>query len=320
MKENFTIKSVQLNDSELEKINRYTRTPFAADKLYAFNVTLCNNDIDRDNEKFSVEALNQLAQLFMGKTGITDHSMRSSDQKARIYDAWVEKSDGRKTADGEDFYCLKAKAYMVRSIETEQLITEIEAGIKKEVSVSCSMGKSICSVCGTDRHTGRCEHVPGKMYNGEKAFAILSDAQDAYEFSFVAVPAQREAGVTKAYKFSEREAMDMKDLVKAFKNCGDSIVLSKAQAGSAAEYIENLENEAALGREYKKSLSEEVIRLCAAAIPEMDMEVFSGVVQVMTAKELRSFKKAFSKTNCDRSASLQIKNNGDTNQFNQFKI
>lgn len=320
-KEGFTVKSVELTDDELEKINSFTRSPFTADRLYAFNVTLCNNDIDRDNEKFDLSALNALAPMFIGRTGIKDHSMKSDDQTARIYDTWVEKQEGRKTADGEDYYCLKAKAYMVRSDENQPFITALEAGIKKEVSVSCSMGKSICSVCGEDKRAHRCEHIPGKVYNGKKAFVILTDPQDAYEFSFVAVPAQREAGVTKNYKITEKEALDMESIMKTLKSCTDSVVLTKAQAESAVEYIESLEDNAKLGCEYKKSLTDEVVRLCAVVMPDMDIETFKGVAQVMTAKELQSFKKAFSKTNYEKSAARQIKDgSGENKQLNQFKL
>ena len=46
---------------------------------------LCNNDVDRDHEKFTRQALEKLGALFVGKTGIFDHSMKSGDQAARIY-------------------------------------------------------------------------------------------------------------------------------------------------------------------------------------------------------------------------------------------
>ena len=36
-----------------------------------------------------------------------------------------------------------------------------------------------------------------KEYNGKTCYAILDEVTDAYEVSFVAVPAQRGAGVTK---------------------------------------------------------------------------------------------------------------------------
>ena len=178
-------KSVSPDNTDLEKINSYTRSNFDADSLYIFSVSLCNNDIDRDYEKFSLEALEQLKEKFLGKTGIFDHSMRATDQKARIFDTWLERVEGKKTADGEDFYQLKAKAYMVKSEENMPLITDIEAGIKKEVSVSCSLGKSICSICGCDKRNSACEHIRGREYKGKTAYSILSDVKDVYEFSFV---------------------------------------------------------------------------------------------------------------------------------------
>ncbi|MGN1202676.1 MAG: hypothetical protein ACI4RF_05220 [Eubacterium sp.] len=298
-------KSLSPESTDLEKINCFTRSEFAADSLYVFSVALCNNDVDRDYEKFSLEALEQLKEKFLGKTGISDHSMKSSDQRARIFDTWVEKVEGKKTADGEDFYQLKAKAYMVKSDENMPLITDIEAGIKKEVSVSCSMGKSVCSICGCDKRSGCCEHIGGRKYNGKTAFFILSDVKDAYEFSFVAVPAQREAGVTKSFEL--KEDVNMTDIIKALKSCDSSVAISKAQADAILSHIDNLNEEAELGREYKKKLTDEVVCLCAKAMPDMDLKVFSGVAQVMTTKELLSFKQAFTKIKVDNGVSLQLK-------------
>jgi hypothetical protein len=44
----------------LDKINKFTRREFAADELFAFPVILCDNEIDRDCERFSDKALEQL--------------------------------------------------------------------------------------------------------------------------------------------------------------------------------------------------------------------------------------------------------------------
>lgn len=292
--------------SDLEKINSFTRREFNEDSLYIFSISLCNNDIDRDYEKFSVEALNQMKEKFVGKTGILDHSMKSSDQKARIFDTWIEKTDGKKTDDGEDFYQLKAKAYMVKSEENMSLITDIEAGIKKEVSVSCSVGKSICSVCGMDKKNGHCGHIGGREYKGKKAYSILSDVKDAYEFSFVAVPAQREAGVTKSFSI-KREKVNLTDIIKTLKDCDSSVTLTKSQADDVLCHLDKLSEDAELGREYKKSLTDEVVGLCAKAMPDMDLQTFSGVAQIMTTKELLSFKKAFAKSVKSDTVSLQLK-------------
>ena len=88
---------------------------------------------------------------------------------------------------------------MVRTSENRDLIAEIDGGIKKEVSISCSASERKCSVCGADKDKGGCEHVKGKMYGGRLCHTVLSGITDAYEWSFVAVPAQVSAGVTKHF-------------------------------------------------------------------------------------------------------------------------
>ncbi len=37
------------NNVLLEKLNQFTRRELSADEVYIFPVTLCDNDIDRDN-------------------------------------------------------------------------------------------------------------------------------------------------------------------------------------------------------------------------------------------------------------------------------
>ena len=39
---------------------------------------------------------------------------------------------------------------MIRTAKSADLIAEIDGGIKKEVSVSCSVKSHICSICGAD--------------------------------------------------------------------------------------------------------------------------------------------------------------------------
>ena len=97
---------------------------------------------------------------------------------------------------GEPCRYLKGWAYMLRSEKNQALIEEIEGGIKKEVSVGCAVARRVCSVCGGE--ISQCGHVPGRQYDGKLCTAILEDPTDADERTFVAVHAQREAGVLKS--------------------------------------------------------------------------------------------------------------------------
>lgn len=322
MKDGYIEKGYTPKSDDLEKIRQFTRKEFNEDELFIFNLILCDNDIDRDFEKFSVKALNELAVLFVGKTGIFDHMMKASNQMARVFDTWVEKVNGKKTVDGEDYYALKAKAYMVRSDENSSLITDIEAGIKKEVSVSCSMNKNTCSICNKDRKSQGCTHINGRTYNGKKCFSILSDALDAYEWSFVAVPAQKQAGVTKSYKF-EKGDISMEEITKCLKGNKSEVVLSKNDADALYSYVEGLEEYAELGKEYKKSLIKELVSLCSKSIPQLDLSVFKNVASVMTTKELLTFKEAFEKQQAVKnmpSPQLSKTTKSQKTNYNEFRI
>ena len=194
---------IGITEEVMEKINGYAVGELKSEQVYCFSVLLCDNDVDRDYERFSDEALYRLAVMFRGRTGIFDHDHRSRGQTARIYDTEVRSYPDRKTMDGRDYRALMGFAYMVRTEDNKSLIAEIEGGIKKEVAVGCSVAKRICAVCGADGAKGGCNHIKGRSYGGKLCYVELDEPLDAYEWSFVAVPAQRAAGVTKVY--GERE-------------------------------------------------------------------------------------------------------------------
>lgn len=198
-----------INDNAaLEQLNQFTRRDFTADEVFIFSVILCDNEVDRDNERFSRKSLDEMAEKFVGVTGIFDHDPKGGNQTARIFSAEVVE-ESRVNSLGEPYACIKANAYMVRTDSNADLIREIDGGIKKEVSVSCTAEKHICSVCGTDRRVKACHHVKGRRYDGKKCFLSLEDISDAYEWSFVAVPAQVRAGVTKKFEEDIPEAEEV---------------------------------------------------------------------------------------------------------------
>ena len=159
----------------------------------------CDTQIDRDGEAFTKNALQKLAELFIGKTVITDHKPSAENQIARIYKTLVEDNSGVSR--------LIAWAYIPKNSGNDDFIKLIETGIVKEVSVGCSVKKCTCSVCG--KELGFCQHKKFKDYDGTICHGILDEVTDAYEVSFVAVPAQKGAGVTKQLAMgNEQCAMD----------------------------------------------------------------------------------------------------------------
>lgn len=214
---NARVEKMTVSEAELENINKYTIEPLSAEQVFTFKVAICDNDIDRDFEVFPLESLKTMCDLFVGKTIIKDHRGQADNQVARIYATEVIEENGT-TKNGENYSRLVAHCYMVKTDSNKDLITEIQAGIKKEVSVGCSIKKAVCSICGTDNREGYCKHWNGREYDGKQCYFKLLEPKDAYEVSFVAVPAQPKAGVTKNYTGEEKqykENTNKEDLIDA---------------------------------------------------------------------------------------------------------
>ena len=249
---------------QLEAINAQAKAQLTAEQVYVFSLRLCDDQVDRDQERFDTAALPGLAKLFIGKTGIVDHKWSAENQVARIFETQVVKEQG--------VSYIKAWAYIRRGGANEETIADIEAGIKKEVSVGCAMGRAVCSVCGSEY--GTCGHQKGECYDGQVCCAILQEPMDAYEFSFVAVPAQREAGVLKALG-SGRKCL--KELAEEF--------------GVQGEY-RALYKQAQLGQRYQKELEDSVARLGLALDLGVAENVLRSVAKTAAAEDLLALKEA----------------------------
>ena len=146
-KESNGLKNSMVTREELAIINRFTKRALKEDEVYTFAVRLCDNEVDRDGERFPRATLEELAELFVGKSGIFDHEWTAKGQAARIYRTEIVEEEGV-CSQGEGRCYLKGYAYMLRGGENDALIAQIEGGIKKEVSVGCSVERCVCSICG----------------------------------------------------------------------------------------------------------------------------------------------------------------------------
>ena len=271
-----TTQSLKATREELEQINSMTRRELEEENLYLFSVRLCDNEVDRDGERFTTETLQELAPMFVGKSGIFDHQWSAHGQSARLYKCEVVTEPARLNQAGEVYCWLKGYAYMLRSPGSEQLIAEIDAGIKKEVSVGCSVAKKTCSICGADVTGMPCEHRKGERYDGKVCHVMLEGAKDAYEFSFVAVPAQPAAGVVKGM---ESPCGDLKQLVRRHPAC--------------EKQLEALEQEAALGRNYLKQLKDDVVRLGLLAGLGLECGQLREMANTLYPSQLEQLKQAY---------------------------
>ena len=201
---NNTTKAAQVekqavDEGELARINAHTLRELSAEEVFTFSLAACDNQIDRDDERFSDATLNELAQMYPGKPVLLDHNWSAKDQSGRVYAAEV-REDGVRAGVKQ----LILRCFVPRLETTKDFIEAIETGLKKECSVGCAVKHRKCSICGEDYYES-CLHIRGQEYDGRRCHVVLEGAEDAYEVSMVAVPAQKEAGVIKSGEEKPRE-------------------------------------------------------------------------------------------------------------------
>ena len=112
-------------------------------------------------------------------------------------------------------------------------------------------------------------HLP----DGQLCCAILREPMDAYEFSFVAVPAQVSAGVLKGMGRNRT----LKELAEEF--------------GAQAEY-RALVKQARMGQAYEKQIRDDVVRLCLSLELGAEEPVLRSIVEKAAPEDLQKMKAA----------------------------
>ena len=187
------LEKAELDEGELALINAQTLRPLSAEEVFTFRLAACDNQIDRDFERFTEATLEELAEQFVGRPVLRDHKWSADAQTARVYAAQVEVQG--------DAHRLVLRCYMPRTVGTAETIAAIESGMLRECSVGVVVGRVTCSICGANQLDTLCKHMGGREYDGQVCHFDLDAPRDAYEVSLVAVPAQRSAGIIKSKRY-----------------------------------------------------------------------------------------------------------------------
>ena len=181
------IDSKYISDNDMKQINKNTRKDFTRDDIYAFEITLCDSELDADYEAISKDCLYKLKDLSLGSSGFL-----TSDIMARIFDTYIEKVFISRSNSilAEETYKLKAKAYVFKNAIAEEELNHILN--HPEISVGFSVKRRVCSICGSSECS---KHIKGQKYIDEAGiellcYRILNDPTDFYEWSIV--PNQQE--------------------------------------------------------------------------------------------------------------------------------
>lgn len=195
-KENVKIED-EISDADLELIKSHTvEQNIDKNDLFVFRVRLCDTNIDRVFDKMTPHFIEQVANRASGMPCLFDHVWEADGIEARVYKAESVK-------EGNECY-VKLYCYCLSS--QKDTIDRIRYGLLREVSIGFESIHDKCSICGCETTKGKngetlCPngHTMGKEYDGKLCYNIIDELSDLLEFSFVSVPAQRQASIIKNF-------------------------------------------------------------------------------------------------------------------------
>ena len=180
----YTIKDIKNIDCEefrdvsaLESLNEFTHRQHKEDEVFIFDVLLCSSGIDSDFDKLSINSIDKLKMLFVGKTGYV--GSYGNVCTARIFETFTMTNSITGNLE------LWAKAYMLKTDKTEEAIKVLGTIKNKMGSISYSMVTKICSICGADVLSKKCLHKAGKYYNGHLCYNNVANITDVYEWTLL---------------------------------------------------------------------------------------------------------------------------------------
>lgn len=137
--------------------------------------------------KFDAAAVIQAAPFVRGKPMIANHTPfgREGLPIARLFRAGYE-------VDAEGVTWGTALFFMLNDEEGQSFVKRIDSGIISEVSPTVAYDRVYCSICSADELD--CEHVPGKLYDDQKCYAVMTAVTDILEVSFVWAGMQKDTG------------------------------------------------------------------------------------------------------------------------------
>ena len=115
-------------------------------------------------------------------------------------------------------------------------------------------------------------------------YTILRDAQDAYEWSFVAVPAQRQAGVIKGMQLEQQQGTVQK-LWQAAES-GQGVWLDKEQVCQLKRMMHNLLEDC---EEARRGARRQITQLCSKK-GMWDEQMSSGLYEVLDLLSIKQMK------------------------------
>lgn len=251
-----------------EELKEELKLNIESTDVYVFECVLSDNRRDRDGDLVSTAALIQLGELLKNSTGLIEHEWNSDSAIGRIIDTEIEVHEDEQNEIGEPYAQLIGLCYILKNTD---LYEKVLAGVVEGISIAFTTARQ-----------SRRDDIDTN---------VIEEISDAYEWSLVAVPANKSAGIRhKFFKLGGRRNMKksfakLKSLVcsgdaenpdELLKELTDETPLSDDEIAAIIAENESLKKEVARlndeladikGDIEKKSLEDSITAAIAEACP-----------------------------------------------------
>ena len=225
-----SFKGAEIDDEQLAKINSYALVELKQEDVFARKMLLAHNAIDRDNERFPEDLLEDYAKTLPGKSALFGHR-RPDPGEGLFFDAYTETMSpeefkeltGEKATLPEEVTEVKVLwswFYMMTIEENKKTIANIDGGIYRHVSIGFRAA-DIISV--------------KKDQNGPVLYWEYVGPGEALEGSLVWLGAQNGATIQKSVLINEELEKKLKELDDKKSQTDDSITNKSIKHKSAKE-------------------------------------------------------------------------------------
>ncbi|HHE46709.1 MAG TPA: hypothetical protein ENL08_03265 [Bacteroidetes bacterium] len=174
--------------------------PVTVRDIYVRRCRLAGDAVDAGFGRFRTGDLDLLLDMLQGAPALVGHR-KDTLGVARFFGGGIERNEQTGVS-----YIVPKFYWMRLHSASEDLRVNIDGGIYNEASLGFTFRKPTCGICGEDIR--RCEHVPGREYDGKRCFFYYDELIKVTEGSFVYRGAQQGTGFMLAHPASGGLTMD----------------------------------------------------------------------------------------------------------------
>lgn len=147
----------------MDQIGRFANTDVDPDSIHIRGMRIVNSARDFYFSRFTLDALDEIAELLPGRPVMLGHDYRS--QPVGTFFAAQRIAIPKPKQPKRDSHWVEALAYYPKDDEGDAIVRRIDIGTWREISLGWASISDECTICHNDMRSFDCPHIPGEVYD-----------------------------------------------------------------------------------------------------------------------------------------------------------